>query len=75
MDNLKQHTNWFENEYCLTEFDDKKLYVPVCFTFGYLLYDLFLIYFKMHDSSDAGMQVYLHHILGISGCFVLMGYG
>jgi|JI9StandDraft_1071089.scaffolds.fasta_scaffold569723_2 hypothetical protein len=42
------------DDYCFLEYNAKELYIPMCLTFGYLLYDIILIYFKLHDSSEAG---------------------
>jgi hypothetical protein len=69
------YTSWLWNDYCLMEHDDKLLYVPICVTFGYLLYDIILIYRKLHDDSDAGKQIYMHHVIGIMSGLILIWFG
>lgn len=59
----------------MLEDDNKELYVPLSLTFGYLLYDIILIYFKLHDSSEAGQQIYFHHLVGMASFGFLLGFG
>jgi hypothetical protein len=63
------------DDYCFLEFNSKELYLPLSLTFGYLLYDIILIYFKLHDSSEAGKQIYFHHLVGMATFGFQLGFG
>jgi hypothetical protein len=70
-----EYSSLFVSDFCLVEFDSVYLYIPVVITFGYLLYDLILIYTKLHTTSEIGKQIYIHHVVGLGSVIVLVIFG
>ncbi|CDW75295.1 uncharacterized loc101213712 isoform 1 [Stylonychia lemnae] len=69
------YQNFFVSDYCLMKQSNIWQMITLCFSSGYLTFDIYICYAKIQDHSKMQTQTYLHHICGITGFIMAIFYG